>query len=85
MQFSAGFGIWEAMSPEISSLLNKEKFYHATILELAAHLMSTGQASRVIDDGHRVLGEVSDPSSPIVSELTLLIQKAHASLLTAMG
>jgi len=47
--------------------------------------MRTGQASRVIGDAHLVLGEVSDPSSPIAPELTALIQKARESLLTEMG
>lgn len=54
-------------------------------LELVTHLLKTGQATRVIDDCHLVLGEVSDPSSPVVPELTLLIQKARESLLTEMG
>jgi len=54
-------------------------------LELVTHLLKTGQAGRVIDDGHRLLGEVSDPSSPVVPELTAVIHKARESLLTAMG
>ncbi len=54
-------------------------------LELVAHLLKTGRAGRVIDDSHLLLGEVSDPSSPVVPELTALIQKARESLLTAMG
>ncbi len=54
-------------------------------LERVARLLKTGQATRVIDDCHLVLGEVSDPSSPVVPELTLLIQKARDSLLTEMG
>ena len=54
-------------------------------LESATHLMRTGQANRVIGDAHLVLGEVSDPSSPLVPELTALIQQARESLLTEMG
>ncbi|OWK45145.1 hypothetical protein [Fimbriiglobus ruber] len=54
-------------------------------LELAAHLMKTGQANRVIDDGHLLMGELSDPSSPVVHELMALIHKARESLLTTMG
>jgi len=54
-------------------------------LESATHLMRTGQANRVIGDAHLVLGEVSDPSSPLVPELTALIQKARKSLLTELG
>jgi hypothetical protein len=54
-------------------------------LERVAHLLKTGQATRVIDDCHRLLGEVSDPSSPVVPELMLLIQKARDALLTEMG
>lgn len=54
-------------------------------LESAAHLMRTGQANRVVGDAHLVLGEVSDPSSPLVPELTALIQQARESLLTEMG
>jgi len=54
-------------------------------LELVTHLLKTGQATRVIDDCHLVLGEVSDPSSPIVPELTVLIQKARESLLAEIG
>lgn len=54
-------------------------------LELVAHLLKTRQASRVIDDCHLVLGEVTDPSSPVVPELMMLIQKARESLLKEMG
>ena len=54
-------------------------------LERVTHLLKTGQATRVIDDCHRLLGEVSDPSSPVVPELMLLIQKARDALLTEMG
>lgn len=54
-------------------------------LELVTHLLKTRQARRVIDDCHLVLGEMTDPSSPIVPELTVLIQKARESLLTEMG
>ena len=54
-------------------------------LELVTHLLKTGQARRVVDACHQVLGEVSDPSSPVVAELTVLIQKARESLLTEMG
>lgn len=58
---------------------------HTGFLERVTHLLKTGQATRVIDDCHLLLGEVSDPSSPVVPELTLLIQKARDSLLTEMG
>ena len=54
-------------------------------LELAAHLMKTGQATRVIDDSHLLIGEISDPSSEVVIELMALIRKARESVITAMG
>lgn len=54
-------------------------------LELAAHMLTAGQAGRVLDDCHLLLGEVSDPSSPVAPELTAVIQRARESLLTAMG
>lgn len=54
-------------------------------LELATHLIKTGQATRVIDDSHLLIGEISDPSSEVVLELMALIQKARESLITAMG
>ena len=54
-------------------------------LELVTHLLKSRQARQVIDDCHLVLGEVSDRSSPVVPELTLLIQKARESSLTQMG
>jgi hypothetical protein len=53
--------------------------------ELVTHLLATGQAGQVLDDCHRVLGEVSDPSSPVAPELTAVIRKARESLRTSMG
>jgi hypothetical protein len=57
----------------------------AGFLERVTHLLKTGQATRVIDDCHLVLGELSDPSSPVVPELNLVILKARDSLLAEMG
>lgn len=57
----------------------------AAFLERAGHMMSTGQVSRVIDDCHLVMGEISDPSSPATAELTALTLKARALLVTQMG
>ena len=53
--------------------------------ELASDRMSNGQAERVIDACHQLLGEESDPSSEAVAELTELSIQARQSLITAMG
>ncbi len=57
----------------------------SAFLDLADHMLKSGQASRVIDDCHLLVGEVSDPSSEMVPELVVLIQKARDSLVTGMG
>ncbi|HEX4608682.1 MAG TPA: hypothetical protein VH092_10800 [Urbifossiella sp.] len=57
----------------------------AAFLELAAYRMSAGQTSRVIDDCHLLVGEISEPSSVVVSELVALIKKARESLRIEMG
>jgi len=54
-------------------------------LDLATHLLKSGQATRVIDDCHLLIGEISDASSEVVIELMVLSQKAQQSLLTEMG
>jgi len=54
-------------------------------LDLATHLIKSGQATRVIDDCHLLIGEISDVSSEVVIELMVLSQKAQQSLLTEMG
>ena len=54
-------------------------------LELANHLMKSGQASRVIDECHLLVGEVSDPASEMVTELVVLIQKARNKQVAGMG
>jgi hypothetical protein len=57
----------------------------AEFLELATDLMKSGQANRVIDACDLLVGEISDPSSEVASELTELNGTARRSLLAAMG
>ena len=57
----------------------------ADFYELARGLMSEGQAERVINACHQLLGEGSDPSSKVVAELTDFIHHARQSLIAAMG
>ena len=47
--------------------------------------MSEGQAERVINACHQLLGEESDPSSKVVAELTDFIHHARQSLIATMG
>ena len=54
-------------------------------LELVSDLMRNGQAERVLDCCHRLLGEDSDPSSEVAAQLTELIHQARQSLITTMG
>ena len=55
------------------------------LLELISDLMRNGQAERVLDCCHRLLGEDSDPSSKVAAEPTELIYQARQSLMTTMG
>ena len=57
----------------------------ADFYELASDRMSNGQAERVINACHQLLGEESDPSSKVVAELTELSNQARQSLIAAMG
>ncbi|MBC8871851.1 MAG: hypothetical protein H8E44_20675 [Planctomycetes bacterium] len=57
----------------------------AAFLELVSDLRKSGQAGRVIDACHLLVGEISDPSSEVVAELTGLIGSARLSLVTEMG
>jgi hypothetical protein len=65
--------------------LNGNQQARTEFFELASHLIKNGQASRVIDACHLLMGEVSDPSVAMVAELFVLIQQAHESLITAMS
>ena len=53
--------------------------------ELASDLMRNGQAQRVLDSCHRLLGEESDSTPEIIAELTAMIQQARQSLVAAMN
>ncbi len=57
----------------------------ADFYELASDRMSNGQAERVINACHQLLGEESDPSSKVVAELIELSNQARQSLIAAMG
>ena len=57
----------------------------AYLLELVNDLLRTGQAGRVINACHLLVGEISEPSSEVVAELTELIKMARQSLVTEMG
>ncbi|MEI8374068.1 MAG: hypothetical protein WCJ35_14680 [Planctomycetota bacterium] len=48
-------------------------------------LLRTGQASRVINACHLLVGEISEPSSEVVAELSEVIKTARRSLITGMG
>jgi hypothetical protein len=79
--------------PDEDELLQLGRRWHAggdqeirtEFLELASHLMKSGQAGRVIDACHLLAGEISDPESETVNELISLIHQARESLVTAMG
>jgi hypothetical protein len=53
--------------------------------ELVDHLLKKGASDRVINCCHQLIGEESDPSSEVVTELVALSQKARMSLITSMG
>jgi hypothetical protein len=57
----------------------------AEFFELAADLMKSGQAGRVIDACHLLAGEVSDPASEATAELFELSGKARRALIAATG
>lgn len=57
----------------------------AELFTLVSDLLNGGQAGRVIDACHLLVGEISDPSSEVVAELTELIGTARRSLVTEMG
>jgi hypothetical protein len=65
--------------------LNKNQEANAEFHELASDLMNNGQAKRVIDACHQLLGEVSDPASEVVAELTELSNQASQSPIATMG
>ena len=64
---------------------NDDQDARSGFLDLADHMLKSGQASRVIDDCHLLVGEVSDPTSEMVAELVVLIQKAREKQVTGMG
>ena len=66
-------------------ILDDNQEARAEFHELASDRMSNGQAERVIDACHQLLGEESDPSSETVAELSELSIQARQSLITAMG
>jgi hypothetical protein len=47
--------------------------------------MRSGQAQRVLDSCHRLLGEESDSTPEIIAELTEMIQQTRQSLVAAMN
>ena len=53
--------------------------------ELVSDLTTSGQAQRVLDSCHRLLGEESDSTPEIVAELTVMIQQARQTLVAAMN
>ena len=57
----------------------------ADFLELVDDLLRTGQAGRVINACHLLVGEISEPSSEVVAELSEAIKMARRSLITEMG
>ncbi len=66
-------------------ILENDQDAKADFYELASDLIKNGQADRVIDDCHQIIGEESDPSSEAVAELMALSIKARRSLITTMG
>jgi hypothetical protein len=53
--------------------------------ELAGDRMSDGKAEGVIDACHQLMGEVNDPASEIVAELTQMSNQARRTLVSSMG
>ena len=53
--------------------------------ELADDLLKNGQAKKVIDGCHQLIGEECDPSSEAMAELTELCHEARRSYMAAMG
>lgn len=53
--------------------------------DLADDLMNDGQSKKVVDACHRLLGEVSDPASEVVAELTQLSNQARKAIVSSMG
>jgi len=66
-------------------VLDENQEAKAEFHELASDRMSDGQAERVIDACHQLLGEESDPASEVMAELTELSNQARQSLIAAMG
>ena len=66
-------------------ILDEDPEAKAEFFELVSDRMGDGQAKRVLDACHQLLGEESDPSSDAVAELTELINQARQSLVAAMG
>ncbi len=66
-------------------IVDENQEAQAEFRELARNRMSNGQAERVIDACHQLLGEESDSSSEVVAELTKLSNQARQSLIAAMG
>ena len=66
-------------------ILDKNQETKADFHDLASDRMSNGQAERVIDACHQMLGEESDPSSEVVAELTELSNQARQALIATMG
>jgi len=66
-------------------ILENNQDAKADFHELANDLMRNGQASRVIDGCHQLIGEECDPASESMAELADLSNQARQSLITAMG
>jgi len=66
-------------------ILDEDEDAAADFTELVDHLVETGATKRVLDCCHQLMGEVSDPDSEVVAELTALSLQAQKSLVTSMG
>lgn len=53
--------------------------------ELVGRLMAGGEANRVLDACHLLIGEVNDQSSPCVAELTALVERGRGALVAAIN
>lgn len=65
-------------------ILDKDQEARAEFYELAGELIRDGQAKRVVDACHQLIGEESELSE-LVDELTALSMQARKSLVASMG
>lgn len=66
-------------------ILAKNQEAKAEFFEIASDLMGDGQAERVINACHQLMGEESDVASETVAELAELSNQARRSVIAAMG